>query len=354
MSAYNVNGETLENVYGISGTALANAYDVEGNDILNGIVPMDWSNIPQQYRSNINDAVTYAKTYLQNHNSAYVFPVLTDVHDKFYNEPNYVLYNHPNTFDKFLFLGDMANSYSQNQLNNAVSYMHQADTVNVLALVGNHEFGDYVSGDTLPKVWYQTLIPPSCVVMSADALVYYFDDVENNVRFICLDSCTPIYKSSGVQLFTKNELKFCASAMENAGNKDIIVLNHAMGSGFYLVTDTEQTEWKSDTTITNSSTLWNIINAFKNKSSYTFTDDESVSHTYDFSNVGGNFISYITGHYHDAGNYDGRGFNMITLPSSYYNASGMSIIIVDPAAEKFIWLIVYKNQSTYGIYEYAY
>lgn len=357
MAVYNASGTQLSQVYSVNGTLLASAYDVYGNEVLHGsspIQPMDWTNIPTQYRTNIASAMSYANTYLNSHSNAFMFPVLTDVHDKFYNEPNYMLYNYPYKFDKFLFLGDIANSYSQTQMNNAKAYMQQASTVNTLALIGNHELSNWAEGDDLPKVWYQPLIPSSAVVMSGtDALVYYFDDTANNVRWICMDSCTPIYKSAGSQLFTMAEIEFCASAMESAGSKDIIILNHAMGGGFYLVTDVEKTTWKSDTTVTNMTTFNNLMSAFVNRSTINITVD-NVVHSHSFTSATNDLIGYITGHYHNAGFYDGLGYNKFTCPSSYYNSAGMSIFIVDPDAKKIIWLIAYKSLTSIGTYEYTY
>ena len=357
MAIYNINGSQLNQAYAKSGTSLASAYDVNGNEVMHGsspIQPMDWTNIPTQYRTNIASAVTYATNYISNHAGSFAFPVLTDVHDKFYNEPNYLLYNFPNKFDKFLFLGDIANAYSQTQMNNAKAYMQQASSVDVLALVGNHELSGWAEGDDLPKVWYQPLIPSSAVVMSGtDALVYYFDDTTNNVRFIVLDSCTPIYKSSGSQLLTKNELEFFASALDSAGNKTVILLNHAPGQSYTWVADSTQTG--SSTTVANLAvTMKSIITAYINRSSCTFTDDNDVSHTHDYSSASGSFVGYITGHEHRGGYNNGQGYHAFLLPSSYYNDAGMSIFVIDKTLRKIIWLIAYKSESTYGVYEYAY
>ena len=355
MAVYNVNGVQLSQVYSKDGSLLSYAYDVNGNEVLHGstpIRPMDWSNIPTRYMTNISGAVSEAQTYMQNHSVAFAFPVLTDVHDKFYNEPNYLLYNFPNTFDKFLFLGDMANAYSQTQMNNAKAYMEQASSVDVIAIIGNHELGGWAEGDALPKTWYQPLIPSDAVVMSdTDALVYYFDDT-NNARFIALDSCTPIYKQSGSQLLTKNELEFFASALDSAGNKTIILLNHAPGQGYTWVADPTQTG--SSTTVANLAvTMKAIVDAYINRTSCTFTDDNGVSHTHDYSSASGYFVGYFTGHEHRGGYNNGQDYNMFTLPSSYFNDAGMSIFVIDPDARKVIWLIAYKAGS-YGKYEHTF
>lgn len=358
MAIYNISGGSLSACYSVNETALSVAYDINGSQIYTSgsapsVEPMDWSSMTDYSKANINSIVEYAQTYIANNTNAYAFPVLTDVHDQFYNEPNYVLYNYPDAFDKFLFLGDIANAYTETQLDNALAYMEEANSITVLPLVGNHELGGWADGDTLPKEWYQTLLPSSAVTMDADALVYYWDDNANNVRYICLDSCTPIYQSSGTQRFTLDQLEYCASAMDSSNGKDLIFLNHAIIQSFYLVTDTEQTTVKYSTTVNNSGTLRSLVNAYKNRTSYTFADDSDVSHTHDYSNATGNVVGFFSGHYHGAGHIE-DGFHIFTLPSSYYNNAAMSVIIIDPDSTKIIWLIGYRNDSTYGIYEYTY
>ena len=357
MAVYNVSGTELNALYDVESESIYHAYDVEGTEVFGGQVPpvqpMDWTNIPTQYRTNIASAMSYANTYLNSHSNAFMFPVLTDVHDKFYNEPNYLLYNFSNKFDKFLFLGDIANEYSQTEMDNAKAYIQQASSVDVLALVGNHELSTWAEGDDLPKDWYQPLVPSSAVVMSeTDALVYYFDDTTNNIRFIVLDSCTPIYKSAGTQLLTKNELEFFASALDMVGGRDVLLLNHAPGQYYYRVAEPETGE--STTTVTNRATMDSIINAYINKTSVTLTDDASVSHTHDYSEATGRFIGLVAGHTHRAGYTNSNGYNVLICPSSYYNDSGMSIFIVDPDAKKIIWLIAYKSLTSIGTYEYTY
>lgn len=361
MAVYDIDANQLNSIYDVEASALVNAYDIEGNVVFGGsptpsVDPMDWSSMLATYKANVDSVVEYAQGYVQSHANSYAFPVLTDVHDQLYNEPNYVLYHYPTAFDKFLFLGDIANAYSQAQMDNATSYMAEADVINILDLVGNHELGGWASGDPLPKSWYETLIPFESVIMSnTDALVYYFDDTTNNVRFVCLDSCTPIYQSSGTQLLTKNELEFFASALDTNNGKDIILLNHAPGQNYYYVTDTEHETAISTTTITNRATLDSIINAFKNRSSVTFTDDSNVSHTHDYSNASGDFIGLIAGHTHHAGYNNANGYNVLICPSSYYNSdAGMSVFIVDRNLNKIIYLLGYKNQATYGNYEFNY
>lgn len=353
MSIYDINGNTLTRAYDVFGAELNHAYDINGTEVFGGggIEPMDWSNIPTVYRTAIADAVTQVRTYLNGHSGAYAFPVLTDVHIRFYNEPNYLIYNNQGLFDKFLFLGDIANAYSVTELDGAVYYMLGAYT-DILPLVGNHELANYAEGDTLPKAWYRPPLPESAVVMDGEPLVYYYDDDANNVRYIALDSCTPIKKSAGSQLLTKNELEFMASALGTANGRDIILLNHTPGQSYHPLANPSETV--ASTTVANTTTtMKSIISAFISRGTYSFADDSGVTHAHDYSSATGSFIGYFTGHMHQAGYNSSQGYNMFTCPSSYFNDAGMSMFVIDRTAKKVIWFIAYKA-GTVGTHEYAF
>lgn len=359
MAIYNISGTSISACYNISGTALSVAYDISGNQVYtsssSSVDPMDWSSMTDYLKANINSVIEYVQSYVAENTDSYAFPVITDTHDQLYNEPNYVLYYYPDVFEKFLFLGDIATAFSQTQMDNALAYMEEAKeagTMEVLPLVGNHEFGGWTEDDYLPREWYASLLPSDAVTMSADELVYYYDDTNNNVRFICLDSCTPIYTQSGSQKYTKNELEFLASALESAtGN--VIVLNHAPGQSYYDLGDTSTSN--STTTVTNVGVLSAILNAFIDRTTYTLTDDSSVEHTHDYTECTGSVIGLICGHTHHGGWTNNNGYNVFVCPSEYYNSdSGMSVFIVDPDASKVIHLIAYRNNSTYDSYEYTF
>lgn len=359
MSVYNKNGQEVSTVYGVSGSSLSSAYNVNGTEVFSTSGHRDWSGMSSTFVSSLGSAVSYIQTYLTNHQNAFAFPVFTDVHTYFgWNEPNYIAYNYSSLFPVFLFLGDMINTYGSTELNNAVYYMEGADGQNMLVSMGNHEWGSYDTegSDPYPKTWYDDLLPASCVMFSDDGLTYYYDDAVNNVRYIMLDSNSTVKKQSGVQRFDMDALNWLASVLENSGTKDIIVLNHAIGQSFYLVTDTQQTELKSDTTITNSTTFNNVLNAFKNKTTVSVTVD-GVSNSHDFSSTTGNLIGYITGHYHNAGHIDTAGFNKWTCPALIRNNltdKGMSFFIVDKTSQKVIFIVCRIQNSAYESYEYSY
>ena len=356
---YDKNGNVVTNAYDKNGIRVAHAYDKDGVDLLSGITPRDWSGMSAQFQVTVDDCMNYIDTYTTEHQNSFAFPVFTDVHTYFTgNEPNYVAYHKPSLFPVFLMLGDMTNTYNTTELTNAVDYMDGAEQQNKLVSIGNHEWGNYdtTGSDPYPKTWYDDLLPASCVFFADDGLTYYYDDAENNVRYIMLDSNSTVKKQSGVQQFNMDALNWLASALETAGTKDIIVLNHAIGQSFYLVTDTEKTELKSDTTITNSPTFNSIMNAFKNKTSISVTVD-GVANAHDFSGASGNLIGYITGHYHNAGHIDTAGFNKWTCPALIKNNltnKGMSFFVVDRGLRKVQFIVARILTAEYELYEYSY
>lgn len=350
---YDINGNSITNAFGVNGNVLNSVFDINGNEIV-------LSEEQLSERPLLDSAMLYCDNYVKANSQAYAFPLITDVHLNFgEEEPKYIEQKYPNTWSRLLFLGDMTNNYVETDLDKAVSFMNGASNLNKLVAVGNHELGNWAGGDTLPQEWYkQCLDETSALWNGGDGLIYYSDDEENNVRYIVLDSCTPIYKASGVQLFTKDELEWCASVIETAGDKDIIICNHTMGSSFYLVTDTAKENSIADTTITNNGTLWAIINAFISKGTYSVTDDNGTAHSHDFSQCTGEFVGYFTGHAHQIGFTNEIGFNKFTCPMLRKTYSGypqaMSFFIIDKALQKIIWLVCDYSKETYDKYEYTY
>lgn len=351
MSIFDISGNAIKKSYDISGNNKSTLYDVRGNKIVLETILVD--------KPLLDSAMLYCDEYLKANPQSFAFPLITDTHLTFKGEePKYIEQKCPSSWSRMLFLGDMINNYDTNALDNAVAFMN-ITSLNKIIATGNHELGNWAVGNPLPEEWYKPLLDETSVLWGGgDGLIYYSDDEENNVRYIVLDSCTPIYKSAGVQLFTKNELEWCASVIESTGNKDVIICNHTMGSSFYLVTDTAKENSIADTTITNSGTLWAIINAFINKGIYNVTDDEGITHSHDFSKCTGNFVGYFTGHSHQAGHTDAIGFNKFTCPMLRTTYSGypqaISFFIIDKALQKIVWLVCDYSKETYDKYEYTY
>ena len=329
----------------------------------------DRSGIPESFWMAMDGSLDYIQEYVDSHPNSFAFPVITDVHTSFeWNEPNYLAWSKPDLFPVFLFLGDMTTGYTESQFEGAVDYMRGATGQKLLVSIGNHDFGVvngldncWVEGDPLPKEWWIPLLESDCVFCEGDnTLTYYWDDVENKVRYIMMDSNSTMLRPNGVQLFTMSNLNWLASVLESSGDKDIIVLNHAIGGNLYLVTDTEKTALKDSTGITNIEIFNSILLAYKDKTSISLEVD-GVSQEHDFSEASGDLIGYITGHYHNAGHDDSAGFNKWTCNAltrkggaSRQSYKGLSFFIIDKDLHKVIFLVVRYQNPEYEVYEYSY
>lgn len=332
-------------------------------------VPLDWDIIRNDFFSTIDRSLTYIQDYIDTHPNAFAFPVITDVHTYFsWNEPNYIASSKPDLFPVFLFLGDMTNSYTKSQFERAVEYMNGADGQKLIVSIGNHDFGSvngssncWVEGDPLPKEWWIPLLESDCVFCEGDdTLTYYWDDAKNNVRYIMMDSSSTVLRPNGDQLFTMSNLNWLASVLESSGDKDIIVLNHALGTRFYLVTDTEQETLKNTSAITNIDWLDSILSAYRDKTSIHIRVGETEN-TYDFSKAKGDLIGFIAGHHHDAGYINISGINKWTCNAltrkggaSRQSYKGLSFFIIDKDLHKVIFLVVRYQNPEYEVYEYSY
>lgn len=329
----------------------------------------DWSGIPESFWMAMDGSLDYIQDYVDAHPNSFAFPVITDVHANFeWNEPNYLAWSKPDLFPVFLFLGDMTNGYIESQFEGAVDYMKGATGQKLIVSIGNHDFGGgnatdhpWVEGDKLPKEWWIPLLESDCVFCEGDnTLTYYWDDTENKVRYIMMDSNSTKLRANGVQRFDMSNLNWLASVLESSGDKDIIVLNHAMGTGCYLVTDAEKNAWKKDTGITNIEIFNSILLAYKDKTSISLEVD-GVSQEHDFSEASGDLIGYITGHYHNAGHDDSAGLNKWTCNALTRNGGGkrqsykgLSFFIIDKDLHKVIFLVVRYQNPEYEVYEYNY
>ena len=331
-------------------------YDGNGNKIIvltNQDNMMSWSGMTDTFKENVDTAMAYIDSYLSENENAYAISQLNDIHNTFSgNEPNYIDYHDSIGYSRMLILGDIVNVYDEKQYNDAISYMEGAYKSNRIICMGNHEYGGYEDGDTLPIEWYRPLIDESCVWWNGDdsALTYYSDDDENNVRYMVTDSLHVTRVSAGVQQISLEQIQWMASVMQSAGDKDIIIATHTPLGGFYLTTDDNKETKKITTTVTNNGTVTSVINAFQNRTSVTVNGT-----TYDFSPCTGKFIMYATGHWHESGYGDELGYNTFTGSCILQSGEpGMSFYIIDRTQEKIIWLVCRKTENTPSIYEYAY
>lgn len=357
---YDINQTQLNSAYSISGSSLSTAYDISGNVVYTEtpptpvINPMDYSNMPSNYRTNIESCLSAIDTYLTDHDSAYAIAQFNDTHQVFnQNEPNFLEYYRTFGFSRMLFLGDQVDDYNQTKYTDALSYIRQSEITPKVVVMGNHEYGlNYVESTPNPTAYYQTAMSGMdneyWYEDDAHGLIYYTDDIENNVRYIILDYYWT-GKSQGSTDLDADQLEWLASVLEDTTDMDIIICAHSPINPFILV-DTGE-EKSSSAVITNVNALKGVINAFIDRSTYT------ASTTHDYSSCTGDFIMYTCGHYHKPGykssSYD---FNMFTGPAmtTYASIRGITFFIIDPDSKKIKWLIAYHDSAGIDNLEFTY
>lgn len=365
MAIYDKNGVQLSSVYDKDGESLGTVYDAYGNPI--GIVPtpeppdvpvtpLTWD-MSDNYKEQITDAIDYIKAYKQANNSAFALCQFNDVHARISgNEPNFIDYNKGyKVIDYMLFLGDIVDAGYTTQFNYATSFMNGASASNKLVSMGNHEWYYLQENAGNPEDIYRTIINVDCTYKEDDALIYYHDDMYRNTRFISLDyfHITQSSADSG-HLLDMSQLNWLASTLGSSGSKDIVLLGHSMLSPF-LGLESGQT-LNSSATIQNYQQLINVINAYKQRTTFSVTVD-GTTYTHDFSSCRGKFIMYTCGHYHALG-YADFGFNMFTGPTlqTPYGGShkGFVFYIID-RAKKTIEVIQCSSELSESIkFNYTY
>ena len=353
MTVYKIDGTELTGAFDLVGTGLNSVYALDGTEIPFDddpdipVTPLTWD-MPEAYKQQVLDALDYMKTYKQWHSSAFALAQFNDVHTYVgSNEPNFIDYNKGyKVLNYMMFLGDLVNNSSVNQYTNSVNYMAGAQASKRLVGMGNHEYMNYNASYGNPETLYGALINVDTVFMPTDnsALIYYHDDATLNVRFILLNYfyITKTHADSG-HLLDMAQLNWLASVMQSAGDKDIVIGAHSMLNPFVALRTGRSSS--SSAQINQQQDLINVINAFKNRSTYSVTVD-GVTHAHNFSSCTGDFIMYTSGHYHILGQSDDFGFNMFTCPARKGTSTGLE--------KGFVFYLIDKALKSVKVIECAY
>ena len=359
---YSVSGEQLNSAYDKNGNALQSVYGVDGGEYTFGVptvTPLTWD-MPDDYKNQILDTLDEIETYQNEHEGSYSICQFNDVHLGFSgNEPNFIDYNGGyNIISRMLFVGDMVDMYTSDpiQYTNAIAYMSGAQASKRIVCIGNHEYGSsYNPADGNPEILYNALNDKiSAHYMRDDVIIFYSDNNVNNVRYIILN---PFYitqkKDEHDHLLDDAQISWCASAMESAGDRDIIIVCHTVMNPFELLATQEEV---TSSPLQGQDKLVNLITAYKNRWTYSISVN-NVTHNYDFSRCTGDFIMYTSGHYHIAGYFNKNGFNMITCPARIVRTAGLirgiTFYIIDPTLKK-IKMIICSLDDDRSTYEFTY
>lgn len=352
MSIYNQYGTEQTDAYGISGVKLSQAYDINDQLVLDSdpdipVIPAGWT-MSESYKAQVLDAMDYIKAYLQDNDNAFAFAQFNDVHQTFGdNEPNFIDFNKGYKYlAHMMFLGDMTNLDTDTDVANLSAYINAASVSKKLMCIGNHD-GYYTGQATNPETLYKSLTYTDVTYKPSeeDALIYYYDDAVNGVRYIILNYYNTL--KSGYPKLDIAQAQWCASVMSAAGGMDIIIGAHGPLMPWTNVTDSTQSI--SQEYLPEQDTLVSIINAFQAKSMITIGGT-----TYDFSTCNGDFIMYTCGHWHCWGYGNDNGFNMFVGPSKNNPSSlntqkyvGFMFFIVDKASKQIINIMCNTTTDDY-------
>lgn len=329
---YDVNGSSVNVGYNVNGQVANTLYDVTG-DVLDDdpiVTPLTW-NMTDAYKSQVLSVLNYIRQYKASHSNSYAICQFNDVHNNVTgNEPNFIDYNKGyKNLSAMLFLGDMVSLYTASEAALASGFIQGAQISPRIVCIGNHEYyGDTQQQSTdAAEAAFESYINVNVVKMYPNdaEVIYYYDDTENNVRYIILNPHST-GKTANSRDFDDAQMKWCAGVIQSAGSKDIIIGNHYYISPFTCI---ESQEVVDSGTPRSMSKVVDLLTAFKNRTTYTIDGD-----TFNFSSCTGNVVMLTSGHYHAFGFSNSPGFPMFTCPnlgSSVWGGGhkGFTFFIID-------------------------
>jgi hypothetical protein len=192
----------------------------------------------------------------------------------------------------------------------------------------------------------------------ANGNYYYVDDTLNKIRFIALNTQDKEYaeNADGSVVDNKmynpsicqNQITWFATESLNVPNDswNVIVFSHVPGGGDTL-------NGVSSTNMANSDLVYGILNAFKNKTSYTAAGTSSTypaSINVDFTNKGGNVVGWFSGHLHADKMYTVSSvYTVATLNDDKYVITGQPAKTAGTTTEQ-AFDIVTVNKNTRTVY----
>ena len=309
MAVYDKTGANLNTIYSTDGSSLSQAYDIDGNELLSGgddefikttlAYDLNWL-INDAWLANAETNRDAIKAIYEASEDAIPFFIQTDGHGRF-NEGNKGCHNLAEPVMRYIAnmqLGDYASYYSDGD-NPADHARTSAGITHYLPAMGNHEFLNNNAEDAeladLPTL--VASYTPTDGILGSQTYGYYkvYDD-RYKVKYLVGQPHIPDENNSSgfISKYTSDQWEWFIDEMETNDGYDIIVLNHEPFAGTYY-------RWATDDTAGYSGGNYNltpILSARKAKTSGTYTDSDSVVHSYDFSNCTSDLLAVFHGHTH--------------------------------------------------------
>ena len=321
----------------LSGFYIYNIKDIENNtkDIKNNAKEIELlkEKYPSYYEAQLTQKINETKTLQERGGAkAFSFAFITDIHLTSNSKNSFKLLEE---IDKKANLrtiitgGDWVNN-SDNKSEvidqmREINYLIHNYKNKTLHCVGNHDDNTIKNNydlAILPNEMYANMfnfIEGEFNEGKEEGLYYYKDDAKNKVRYIVLNSQdiryiknsdnTLAYKGQWDYAFRQHQLLWFSNVALDVpdSNWSVIVISH--------VPPIKEDVVGSDRAITNADVAWDILTAFKNKTSYTSTATDGEfgqSISVDFTGKGGDVICWLSGHVHADNIIDKNGIKLIT------------------------------------------
>ena len=166
---------------------------------------------------------------------------------------------------------------------------------NFCAVPGNHDYkhgSEEVRRFVISGGFFSTM---NRRMSETDGCNYVVLDNAHNVKFIALDN----YDDAGIVSnmphphVSTEAAEWMIEELSRNDGYDIVILRHEP------ICKTSRTRGESEETAYDDFAVWDLLLARKNKSSGTFTDDDGVARSYDFTGCNGDLLCTLHGHTHE-------------------------------------------------------
>lgn len=212
----------------------------------------------------------------------------------------------------------------------ALEYVHNRIRLvkNYLAVPGNHDYkpsSETISPFVIRQAFGATNLE-SRFITTSDLCCYVAYQPCHTVKYICLD----LYDQRGV-------VSGMAHPYVNAEVADWLIRELNRNDGYDIVVIMHEPQWitykdrssESYSTSTNSSALFALLLARRNRSSGTFTDNESKTHSYDFTDAENELLCVFSGHQHAELYSDADGLTVYAQDWAGNNKYGGTFGLID-------------------------
>ena len=317
MAIYSINGDALTDAYDATGVSLTEAYNIQGEEIFGGSSPtpsdkygriLNWTISAGGWQTNADAQYEVFKTSLQSTPNAIPIFISTDDHGGGAMQEHRWFHNH-NVTDNLeainINLGDVCVDTFQPTILTEMD-LETKWVRNYFGIGGNHDvkYGNIEPTTSSLREYFARANCFECVPTTFDTSAsYVVYDTIHNVKFVAMDAYTRVGEGYTMPhpFITQATMNWLISVL-SVDDYDIIFMTHEPYQGVtytaYDMSNPPSITADGTATYSQSQCVWELLKARKNRRSGTVTDDEGVSHSYDFTNCTKDLIVSLHGHTH--------------------------------------------------------